>query len=65
MYDENYKCGKKYMCYGRSYVLLQKYENLFSVKDAIESGTIFKDLYMPYNEKKRAIYDLELCYEEK
>ncbi|NLK24749.1 MAG: spore coat associated protein CotJA [Clostridiales bacterium] len=39
---------KKVKCYARSYVELQVYENLYTVKDAIKCGTIFKDLYSPY-----------------
>ena len=39
--------------YARSYILLQKYENLFSCKEGFLNGTIFKDLYQPYDEKKK------------
>lgn len=34
--------------YARAYVLLQKYENLYSCKEGFLKGTIFKDLYKPY-----------------
>lgn len=39
------------MEYARAYILPQEYENLYSVKEALEKGTIFKDLYRPYYEK--------------
>lgn len=41
----------KEMDYARAYILPQVYENLYTIKDAFEKGTIFKDLYMPYYEK--------------
>lgn len=45
--------GCKMTQYARPYILLQKYENLFSCKEGFCKGTIFKDLYMPYDEKKK------------
>ncbi len=36
--------------YAQAYVPPQKYENLFSPNTAIKLGTIFRDLYRPYNE---------------
>ena len=44
---------KKIKCYARAYVEPQIYENLFTVKDAIMYGTIFKDLYYPYKNKSK------------
>ena len=44
----------KYAC---AFVLPQAYENLFLVKDALSKGTIFKDLYKPYNDKKNSGWD--------
>ena len=38
--------------YARAYILPQKYENLFSCKEAFLMGTIFKDLYRPYHDYK-------------
>lgn len=38
--------------YARAYIMPQKYENLFTCKEAFCKGTIFKDLYSPYKEKK-------------
>jgi hypothetical protein len=38
--------------YARDYILLQKYENLFSLTDGFCTGTIFIDLYRPYKEKR-------------
>lgn len=43
----------KEMDYARAYILPQVYENLFSIKDVFDKGTIFKDLYMPYHEKDK------------
>ena len=40
------KCLK----YAQAYIIPQKFENLYSLKDALYKGTIFKDLYRPYNE---------------
>ncbi|WP_294152700.1 spore coat associated protein CotJA [uncultured Clostridium sp.] len=45
--------GCKMKQYARPYILLQKYENLFSCKEGFCKGTIFKDLYIPYDEKKK------------
>lgn len=45
--------GCKMTEYARAYILLQKYENLFSCKEAYNKGTIFKDLYVSYDEKKK------------
>ena len=44
------KCTK----YARAYILPQKYENLFSCKEGFCAGTIFKELYRPYDEKKKS-----------
>ena len=41
--------------YAKSYILLQTYENFFQLTEGFERGTIFKDLYRPYNEKVRVI----------
>ena len=38
--------------YARAYILPQKYENLYSICKGFWKGTIFKDLYRPYKEKK-------------
>ena len=40
------KCLK----YAQAYIIPQKFENLYSLKDALYKGTIFKDLYRPYKE---------------
>lgn len=42
----------KKMKYACAFILPQTYENLFMVKDALSKGTIFMDLYSPYQEKK-------------
>lgn len=39
--------------YATAYVIPQAYENLFSVNEAFEIGTIFKDLDVPYKEEKQ------------
>lgn len=50
----NNPCVKmKYAC---AFVLPQSYENLYCLDDALKMGTIFKDLYRPYNPKKRSGY---------
>lgn len=36
--------------YAESYILLQKYKNLFHPDEALMLGTLFKDLYRPYVE---------------
>lgn len=41
--------------YARAYILPQKYENLYSCKEAFKKGTIFKDLYSKYDEDKNKI----------
>lgn len=46
------KSGCKINEYARAFILLQKYENLFTCKEGFCRGTIFKDLYEPYSEKK-------------
>lgn len=38
--------------YAKVYISLQPYENLFCLNDALEHGTIFKDLYSPYCDVK-------------
>lgn len=43
------KCKKlEYAC---AYILLQKYENLYSINEALCRGTLFADLYRPYKKK--------------
>lgn len=39
--------------YATAYVIPQAYGNLFSVNEAFEVGTIFKDLDIPYKEEKQ------------
>lgn len=49
-------CGcksKESIEYARAYILPQKYENLYSIKEGFYKGTIFKDLYRPYHECKK------------
>lgn len=38
--------------YARAYIVLQKYENLYSMSEALCKGTIFPDLYRPYKKNK-------------
>ena len=52
--DNHSHIKMKYAC---AFILPQTYENLFSVKDALSRGTIFKDLYRPYNEKKSSKWE--------
>lgn len=42
--------------YAQAYILPQKYENLYSCKEAFLKGTIFVDLYRPYHECKKCKY---------
>lgn len=59
MYRHDYKY-KSCICtppneekeYAKPYILLQKYENLFTCKEGFDKGTIFKDLYKPYKKSK-------------
>lgn len=44
------RCNKK-KCYATAYVNLQDYRNLYTVKEALMYGTIFKDLYSSYSIK--------------
>lgn len=44
---ESYKVFTPYM-YGKVFINLQPYDNLFNIDDAFAAGTIFKDLYSPY-----------------
>lgn len=48
----NYRHKEK-LDYARAYITIQKYENLLSLNDAMKAGTIFMDLYNPYDEKKK------------
>lgn len=55
--DTDKNCRESYKVfnpgvYGKAYVNLQPYENLFDVDDAFKAGTLFKDLYSPYCEVK-------------
>lgn len=34
--------------YARAYIIPQKYENLYSIKEGFFKGTIFRDLFRPY-----------------
>lgn len=52
MHDHMHDHMHKSMEYARAYILLQKYENLFSCKEGFLMGTIFKDLYRPYHDHK-------------
>jgi hypothetical protein len=62
-------CMCKQKEYAVAYILLQKYENLYSCKEGFSKGTIFKDLYRPYHkhEKDHAHKDhaYEVYYEYK
>lgn len=42
-------CMCKQNEYARAYILLQKYENLYSCMEGFAKGTIFKYLYRPYH----------------
>ncbi len=47
MKNNNYEC-KENMRYLTASVKEQKFENIMSVQDALCHGTIFKDLYIPF-----------------
>lgn len=47
--NDKYDCDA--LKYAQAYIKPQKYENLFSCKEGFFKGTIFKDLYQPYDEK--------------
>ena len=49
---KNEKIMHKFDEYARAYILPQKYEDLFSCKEAFSKGTIFKVLYSPYVKSK-------------
>lgn len=38
--------------YARAYIVPQKFENLYSLDEALENGTLYEDLYRPYVEKR-------------
>lgn len=44
------KCER--LQYARAYIVLQKYENLYSMSEALYKGTLFADLYRPYKKSK-------------
>lgn len=44
------KCEK--FEYARVYIVPQKYENLYSMSEALCKGTLFADLYRPYKKNK-------------
>lgn len=39
--------------YARAYIILQKYQKLYSLDNALCVGTIFKELYRPYKENNK------------
>ncbi|MDY4078305.1 MAG: spore coat associated protein CotJA [Clostridium sp.] len=52
--DRHYKTESIKKCeleYAKAYIVPQRYENLFSMKDVLKTGTIFMDLYRPYVKK--------------
>ena len=49
MFD--YKNEEICLEYARAYILPQKYNNLYSINEALWRGTIFKDLYRPYKKE--------------
>ncbi|EGT3616057.1 spore coat associated protein CotJA [Clostridium perfringens] len=38
--------------YARAYILPQRYENIYPIYKGFWKGTMFKDLYRPYKEKR-------------
>ena len=46
---------KKCLRYGEAYVVPQKYGNLYSCSDALNIGTIFKDLNIPFDENCKKV----------
>lgn len=53
--ESNYP--QRRMKYACAFILPQAYENLFLVKEALFRGTIFKDLYKPYDEKEHSRWE--------
>lgn len=51
--SNNCKCNKRGLEYATAYIMLQKYENLYPIYDALGKGTIFKDLYRPYKKRNK------------
>ncbi len=49
--NDKHACNN--IMYARAYIKPQTYKNLFSCKEGFIKGTIFKDLYQPYNEKSK------------
>ena len=52
--EKHYKTETMKKCkleYATAYIVPQEYENLFSMKDILKTGTIFMDLYRPYVKK--------------
>lgn len=43
----------KKVIYAKAYIPLQPYENIFSPDDVLKAGTIFMDLYSPYDHHKK------------
>ena len=39
--------------YAKAFIILQEYENLFKPETALLIGTIFKDLYRPYDKRNK------------
>ena len=55
--DSSKNCYESYKVftpnfYGKVFINLQPYENLFNMNDAFSAGTIFEDLYSPYCDVK-------------
>ena len=49
--DDEYAYSNK--MYAKAYIKTQTYKNLFSCKEGFCKGTIFQDLYQPYNGKTK------------
>jgi hypothetical protein len=60
LYTKDNKVCKK-MKYACAYVLPQVYENLYSPDEAIKVGTIFKDLYRPYEATEKSDNNKSSC----
>ncbi len=46
----------------KAYIPFQSYDNLFSIEEAIDKGTLFKCLYRPYKPYKKGYGYNNPCY---
>lgn len=49
------KIGREEMELARVYIKIQPYTNVWSPMEGLQKGTIFRDLYRPYEPRRAAV----------